>query len=92
MVSQDVPQLQLAAAAAEAPTRAGGGASLQRLARGTPASPGGAAAPGRREPADGGSAPPGPSAALRARRAQGRRTRSGRSCATVKMKTLPGAE
>ena len=47
------------------------------------ASPGGAAAPGRREPADGGSALPGPSAALRARRAQGRGTRSGQSCATV---------
>ena len=63
-------------------------AHLQRLARGTPASPRGAAAPGRREPADGGRAPPGPSVALRARRAQGRRTCSGRSCATVKMKTL----
>ena len=39
----------------------------------------GAAAPGR-EPADGGSAPPGAPAALRARRAQGRGTRGGRSC------------
>ena len=88
MVSQDVPQLQLAVAAAEAPARAGGGAGLQRLARGTPASPGGAAAPGRREPADGGSAPPGPSAALRACRAQGRRTRSGRSCRAVTLKEM----
>ena len=65
----------------------GGGAGLQRLARGTSASPGGAA-PGRREPADGGSAPPGPSAALRARRAQGRRTRSGRSCRAVTLKEM----
>ena len=50
--------------------------------------PGGAAAPGRREPADGGSAPPGPSAALRACRAQGRRTRSGRSCRAVTLKEM----
>ena len=47
-----------------------------------------AAAPGRREPADGGSAPPGPSAALRACRAQGRRTRSGRSCRAVTLKEM----
>ena len=91
MVSKDVSELRLAAAAAEAPARAGGGAGLQRLARRAPAGPGGAAAPGRREPADGGRAPPGPSAALGARRAQGRGTRSGRSCRAVthkEMKTL----
>ena len=44
--------------------------------------------PGRREPADGGSAPPGPSAALCACRAQGRRTRSGRSCRAVTLKEM----
>ena len=44
---------------------------------------GGAAAPGRREPADGGRAPPGAPAALRAGRAPGRGTGGGRSCATV---------
>ena len=54
MVSKDVPQLRPAAAAAEAPARAGGGAGLQRLAWRAPAGPGGAAAPGQREPADGG--------------------------------------
>ena len=43
-----------------------------------------AAAPGRREPADGSRAPPGTPAALRARRAPGRGTGGGRSCATVK--------
>ena len=51
----------------------------------------GAAAPGRREPADGGRAPPGPLAALRvrsARRAQGRQTRSGRSCRAVTLKEI----
>ena len=80
---KDVSELRPAAAAAEAPTRAGGGEGLQRLAWRAQAGPRGAAAPGRREPADGGRAPPGTPAALRARRAQGRRTRSGRSCATV---------
>ena len=59
VVSQDVPQLQLAAAAAEAPARAGGGAGLQQLAWRAPASPGGAAASGRCEPADGGRGLPG---------------------------------
>ena len=91
MVSQNVPQLRPAAAAAEAPARAGGGAGLQRLALRAQAGPRGAAAPGRCEPADGGRAPSGTSAALRARRAQGRRTRSGRSCRAVthkEMKTL----
>ena len=64
---------------------------LQRLAWRAQAGPRGAAAPGRCEPADGGRAPSGTSAALRARRAQGRRTRSGRSCRAVthkEMKTL----
>ena len=87
VVSQDLSGLRPAAAAAEALARAGGGAGL-RLARGAPASPGGAAAPGRCEPADGGRAPPGPSAALRARRAQGRRTCSGRSCRAVTLKEM----
>ena len=50
--------------------------------------PRGAAAPGRCEPADGGRALPGPSAALRARRAQGRRTCSGRSCRAVTLKEM----
>ena len=54
MVPQDVPQLQLATAAAEALPRTGGGAGLQQLARRAQAGAGGAAAPGRREPADGG--------------------------------------
>ena len=62
VASKDLSELR-PAAAAEAPTRAGGGAGLQRLARRAPAGPG-AAAPRRREPADGGSAPPGLSAAL----------------------------
>ena len=53
MVPQDVPQLQLAAAAAEALPRTGGGAGLQQLAWRAQAGAGGAAAPGRREPADG---------------------------------------
>ena len=91
MVLQNVPQLRPAAAAAEAPARAGGGEGLQRLAWRAQAGPRGAAAPGRCEPADGGRAPSGTSAALRARRAQGRRTRSGRSCRAVthkEMKTL----
>ena len=79
-VPQDVPQLQLAAAAAEALPRTGGGAGLQQLARGAQAGAGGAAAPGRRKPADGGRQVPqlryaGPSA--------GRGTGGGRSCATV---------
>ena len=70
----------LAAAAAEAlPRRRRGpsttGAGLQQLARRAQAGAGGAAAPGRREPADGGCAPPG--------RAPGRGTGGGRSCATV---------
>ena len=38
--------------------RTGGGAGLQQLAWGAQAGAGGAAAPGRREPADGGRAPP----------------------------------
>ena len=59
MVPQDVPQKQLATAAAEALPRTGGGAGLQLLAGGAQAGAGGAAAPGRREPADGGRAPPG---------------------------------
>ena len=84
MVPQDVPQLQLAAAAAEALPRTGGGAGLQQLAWRVLAGAGGAAAPGRREPADGGCAPPGTPAALRARRAPGRGTGGGRSCTTVK--------
>ena len=87
MVPQDVPQLQLAAAAAEALPRTGGGAGLQQLARGAQAGAGGAAAPGRREPADG---PPGTPAALRAGRAPGRGTGGGRSCATVN-EDAPGA-
>ena len=66
VVLQDVPQLQLAAAAAEALPRTGGGAGLQQLAGRAQAGAGGAAAPGRREPADGGRAPPGTPAALRA--------------------------
>ena len=70
--SQDVPQLQLAAAAAE------GGAGLQQLARRAQAG-----APGRREPADGGRAAPGTPAALRVGRAPGRGTGGGRSCAIV---------
>ena len=45
MVPQDVPQLQLAAAAAEALPRTGGGAGLQQLAWGAQAGAGGAAAP-----------------------------------------------
>ena len=53
MVPQDVPQLQLAAAAAEALPRTGGGAGLQQLAGRAQAGAGGAAAPGRRKPADG---------------------------------------
>ena len=88
VVSQDLSELRPAATAAEAPARAGGGAGLQRLARGAQAGPRGAAAPGRCEPADGGRAPPGPSAALRARRAQGRRTCSGRSCRAVTLKEM----
>ena len=68
VVPQDVPQLQLAAAAAEALPRTGGGAGLQQLAWRAQAGAGGAAAPGRR-PADGGRAPPGTPAALRAGRA-----------------------
>ena len=83
MVPQDVPQLQLAAAAAEALPRTGGGAGLQQLVGRAQAGAGGAAAPGRREPADGGRAPPGTPAALRAGRAPGRGTGGGRSCATV---------
>ena len=83
VVPQDVPQLQLAAAAAEALPRTGGGAGLQQLAGRAQAGAGGAAAPGRREPADGGRAPPGAPAALRAGRAPGRGTGGGRSCATV---------
>ena len=67
MVPQDVSQLQLAAAAAEALPRTGGGAGLQQLARRAQAGAGEAAAPGRREPADGGRAPPGTPAALRER-------------------------
>ena len=82
MVPQDVPQLQLAAAAAEALPRTGGKTSAGRRRR--------AAAPGRREPADGGRAPPGSLAALRAGRAPGRGTGGGRSCATVNEDT-PGA-
>ena len=74
MVSQNVPQLQLAAAAAEALPRTGAGAGLQQLVGRAQAGAGGAAAPGRREPADGGRAPPGTPAALRARRAPGRGT------------------
>ena len=70
------------------PAGTGGGAGLQQLAGRVPAGPGGAAAPGRREPADGGGAPPGPPAALRARRAPGRRTRSGRSCRAVTLKEM----
>ena len=66
MVPQDVPQLQLAAAAAEALPRTGGGAGLQQLAGRAQAGA------GRREPADGGRAPPGAPAALRVRRAPGR--------------------
>ena len=50
MVPQDVPQLQLAAAAAEALPRTGGGAGLQQLVGRAQAGAGGAAAPGRREP------------------------------------------
>ena len=46
VVLQDLPELRPAAAVAEAPARAGGGAGLQRLARGTHG-PRGAAAPGR---------------------------------------------
>ena len=83
VVPQDVPQLQLAAAAAEALPRTGGGAGLQQLAGRAQAGTGGAPAPGRREPADGGRAPPGTPAALRAGRAPGRGTGGGRSCATV---------
>ena len=45
MVPQNVPQLQLAAAAAEALPRTGGDAGLQQLARGAQAGAGGAAAP-----------------------------------------------
>ena len=56
VVSQDAPQLQLAAAAAEALPRTGGGAGLPRLVGRAQAGAGGAAAPGRREPADGGRA------------------------------------
>ena len=89
MVPQDVPQLQLAAAAAEALPRTGGGAGLQQLVGRAQAGAGGAA-PGRREPADGGRAPPGTPAALRAGRAPGRGTGGGRSCATVN-EDAPGA-
>ena len=45
MVPQDVPQLQLAAAAAEALPRTGGGAGLQQLVGRAQAGAGGAAAP-----------------------------------------------
>ena len=90
MVPQDVPQLQLAAAAAEALPRTGGGAGLQQLVGRAQAGAGGAAAPGQREPADGGRAPPGTPAALRAGRAPGRGTGGGRSCATVN-EDAPGA-
>ena len=47
VVPQDVPQLQLAAAAAEALPRTGGGAGLQQLVGRAQAGAGGAAAPGR---------------------------------------------
>ena len=67
-----------------------GGTRLQQLAWGAQAGAGGAAAPGRREPADGGRAPPGTPAALRAGRAPGRGTGGGRSCATVN-EDAPGA-
>ena len=90
MVPQDVPQLQLATAAAEALPRTGGGAGLQLLVGRAQAGAGGAAAPGRREPADGGRAPPGTPAALRAGRAPGHGTGGGRSCATVN-EDAPGA-
>ena len=52
----------------------------------------GAAAPGRCEPADGGRAPPGTPAALRARRAPGRGTGGGRSCATLNVLPRPGPQ
>ena len=78
MVLQDVPQLQLAA---EAPARAGGGAGLQHWL-GKLAQEG--AAPGC-EPADGGRAPEGPSAALRAR------AECRQSCATVKNEDASGS-
>ena len=57
-----------------------GGAGLQELAARAQE---GQRQPGRRKPADGGRAPPGTPAALRAGSAPGRRTGGGRSCATV---------
>ena len=80
MVSQDVPQLQLAAAAAEALRAFNNWLGERRQAQ-----------EGQRHlddvsPADGGRAPPGTPAALRARRAPGRRTklRNGKEMKTLR--------
>ena len=62
---------------------------LQQLAGRAQASAGGATAPGQREPADRGRAPPGTPAALRARRAPGRGTGSALLLSCVSQPVVP---